>query len=84
MMRIWVNLGGGEDYPVEAHTHQAVYAALMPYRLPESYVFLLEAASASHYVRIGRGPRSSPEIYSRGEGYLLAAGGTGRVHPAGL
>mgnify|MGYP001052814066 CR=1 FL=1 len=78
MMRVWTSLAGSDVPPVEKHTHQAVYAALMPYRLPDATATLAMTADRSHYVRIGRGPGSSPEIYSAGDGYLLSAGGVGR------
>lgn len=78
MMRTWVALAGHAVPPVESNTHQAIYAALMPYRLPESVADLAVSTSTERYVQIGRGPRASPEIYSAGDGWLLSAGGTGR------
>lgn len=78
MMRVWVSQGGGPDHPVEFNGHQAVYAALMPYRLPARIRDLALAADRDHYVRIGRGPGASPEIYAAGDGYLISSGGTGR------
>ncbi len=80
MMRTWTNLGG-ETWPIENNEHQAVYAALMPYRLPdETLAIAARPANRPHswFIQIGRGPGASPEIYSSGDGFLLSAGGTGR------
>lgn len=77
MMRVW--LGDEAAAAVTDNQHHAVYAALMPYRLPSA---VAEAARAGgereYFVRIGRGPGASPELYSSGPGFLLSAGGTGR------
>ena len=80
MMRTWANLDG-EDWSVENNDHQAVYAALMPYRLPPQTLSAATrgaGAPDSWYARIGRGPGASPGIYSAGPGFLLSAGGIGR------
>jgi hypothetical protein len=78
MMRVWVNLGSDHEYRVANNTHQALYAALMPYRLPDEQLSAVISTEDSYYVRIGRGPDASAEIYSGGDGYLISAGGTGR------
>jgi hypothetical protein len=83
MMAVWTaqTLGSeaeGTDVALGENRHHAVYAALMPYRLPEPIAARTATVDRRHFARIGRGPEASPEIYSAGPGYLLSAGGTGR------
>jgi hypothetical protein len=78
LMAVWVWLAIGKEYAIPSNTHQAVYAALMPYRLPLAIAECAASRTREHYVQIGRGPAASPELYSAGDGYLLSAGGTGR------
>lgn len=91
-MQVWLAQDLGEAHPgaaeaVDMNDHHAVYAALMPYRLPGDIVATATQTVRRHSVRIGRGPGASPEIYAAGAdgpvpdattGYLLSAGGTGR------
>lgn len=80
MMRVWADLGADRvEIPVENNTHQALYAAFMPYRLTAEHLAVPLPVNRRYYVRIGRGPEASPEIYSAGNGYLHSAGGTGRA-----
>lgn len=62
---------------LESNRHHAFFAAIMPYRLPAPLAEFVDSGGAQGLVRIGRGPGVSPEIYSRGRGYLISAGGTG-------
>jgi len=78
MMRTWVALAGSPVPEITTNTHQAIYAALMPYRLPQETVNVATQVRRAHYVRIGRGEGASPEIYSAGDRFLISAGGTGR------
>jgi len=78
MMLVWLDRAGVDVPDVQFHSHQAVYAALMPYRLPLEDAERLSRSTDQYYARIGRGPRSSPEIYAAGDGFLISAGGTGR------
>ncbi len=78
IMRVWLSQAGHGPFPVADNEHHAVYAALMPYRLPEETAGRALAVDRRHFVRIGRGPGASPELYAAGPGYLLSAGGTGR------
>ena len=92
MMQVWLAQALEEARPgaaevIDMNDHHAVYAALMPYRLPGDVVATATQAVRGHSVRIGRGPGASPELYTAGAdgpvseaatGYLLSAGGTGR------
>lgn len=83
MMHVWVAQTLGADYPgaaeaIAENRHHAVFAALMPYRLPTAIAERAARTDRDHTVRIGRGPDASPELYSAGPGVLLSAGGTGR------
>lgn len=101
MMRVWVAQATGIPLSIDNNTHQALYAALMPYRLPvrtaavaargasvpggtstddeaQTSQTTKPAHGIEYFVRVGRGPGASPELYSGGPGYLLSAGGTGR------
>lgn len=78
MMRVRVSLHADARYPVDQNEHHAVYAALMPYRLPRRTAETALSVDRDHFVRIGRGPEASPELYAAGPGYLISSGGTGR------
>ena len=62
---------------LETSRHHAFFAAIMPYRLPEPVSGFVDSAHGTGDVRLARGPGVSPEVYSRGTGYLISAGGTG-------
>ncbi len=62
---------------LDTNRHHAFFAAIMPYRLPEPTAEFVDTGSGDAFVRIARGPGVSPEIYSRGKGYMISAGGTG-------
>jgi len=51
---------------------------VLPYRLPDDVRKWALHKETDYFVRIGRGPMASPEIYSGGPGYLLSAGGVHR------
>ena len=80
MVRTWMSLYPGEvDIPaVTEGSHHALWAALLPYRLPDETAGWILAKPESYFIRIGHGPWASPEIYSGGRGYLLSAGGVHR------
>jgi hypothetical protein len=62
------------DFPQHNH-HQALIALLADYRLPGEIIEMLKQREETYLLKIGHGPKSSPEIYSAGSGYLLSAGG---------
>ena len=80
LMKAWLCLSRPErtEVVIGGNTHQALYAALMPYRVPEPTLDILEGKREPYYVRIGRGQGATPELYSGGPDYLLSAGGCGR------
>lgn len=80
MIRAWMSYHP-EVVDVPAITegrHHALWAALLPYRLPDETARWILAKPSTYFVRIGHGPRSSPELYAGGPGYLLSAGGVHR------
>lgn len=65
--------------PVSGETSARVTSSKRRAQTPETANSAHNPAHNSEYfVRIGRGPGASPELYSGGPGYLLSAGGTGR------
>ncbi|MGC9469218.1 MAG: hypothetical protein ACP5HS_11550 [Anaerolineae bacterium] len=80
MVRAWMSLHpDGLDIPeITEGRHHALWTALLPYRLPDEATRWILEKPTRYFVRIGHGPRSSPEIYSGGPGYLLSAGGVHR------
>jgi hypothetical protein len=80
MIKTWMSLHP-EAPPVPDLTegrHHALWAALLPYRLPDGTARWILAKPEPYFVRVGHGPRSSPELYSGGPGYLISAGGVHR------
>lgn len=59
-----------EDIP--HNDHQALMALIMDYRPPE---VIWDEDDSERLLLIGHGKGSCPEIHSRGEGFLLSAGG---------
>lgn len=80
MVRTWLSTYPGEagvPAPTEG-LHHALWAALLPYRLPDETARWMLDKPERYFVRIGHGPGGSPELYSGGPGYLLSAGGVHR------
>jgi len=79
--RVWLSrLPGTAIAPDEEliGSHNALWASLMPYQLPDQTAEWLQKKPAEYLVCIGHGVMASPEIYSGGPGYLLSAGGVHR------
>ncbi len=82
MMRVWT----GEPYdpnlplpPANIHrSSRGLIAEMLPYRLPDDVKQWVVDKPGEYFVRFGRGPLASPEIYSGGSGWLLSAGGVYR------
>ncbi len=79
MMAAWF----GEEYAIDTiamfgNHHQALIAAIMPYRPGEGVVKELGIPAGERLSIIGRGASASPEIHAQGTGYLLSAGGVSR------
>lgn len=76
MMAAWF----GEEYAIDSislfgNHHQALIAAIMPYRPGDGVVKELGIPDFERLSIIGRGAKASPEIHAQGIGYLLSAGG---------
>ncbi len=79
MMKVWASFSMDSlNVTLESGRHQALWAAVMPYRPPGGVIRLATGKKKAYYVKIGHGWNSSPEIYSAGPGYLLSAGGVNR------
>ena len=64
---------------IPGHTgNHAIIAAALPYRPSDRVVQLLHDKGSGYFVQLGHGPRSSPELYTAGPGFLLSAGGVHR------
>jgi len=64
------NIGGGEVH--------ALMGAIMPYRPADKVVEMIFDKGYGYFVKLGHGPKSSPEIFSAGRKFLLSAGGVNR------
>ena len=62
----------------QANSPHSLMAVTMPYRPADQVVKLLNNKGNGYYVKLGHGPRASPEIYSAGKHFLLSAGGVNR------
>ncbi|MGC9521574.1 MAG: hypothetical protein ACP5HG_06795 [Anaerolineae bacterium] len=80
LIRAWMSYHpDAVDIPaITEGRHHALWAALLPYRLPDETARWILAKPSRYFVRFGHGPRSSPELYAGGPGYLLSAGGVHR------
>jgi hypothetical protein len=80
-MHTWLSYLPAKFEPpvVPGHTgNHAIIAVALPYRPPDRVVQLLHDKGPGYFVRLGHGPRSSPELYTAGPGFLLSAGGVHR------
>ncbi|EMI43502.1 hypothetical protein [Rhodopirellula sp. SWK7] len=80
LIKLWISLlpDGPTDLTLKESQHIAIWACWSPYRLPDQTAHWILEKPADYYIRIGRGPDASPEIYSGGPGYLFSAGGVNR------
>jgi len=80
LMKVWMSLGKETslDLALAGGLHHALWACLLPYRLPDETANWVEEKPNSYFVRIGHGAKASPEIYSGGKDYLISAGGIHR------
>ncbi|MCB9186391.1 MAG: hypothetical protein H6601_06550 [Flavobacteriales bacterium] len=75
MMKAWwleKNQGSFEPKDIAHNHHQAMSAVIYDYRPPMD---VWEVDNSERLLLIGHGKGSSPEIHSRGNGFLLSAGG---------
>ncbi len=80
LIKLWMSLlfDFSGNLSVHSGRHIALWACWSPYRLPDETARWIIKKPTNYYVKIGHGPRGSPEIYSGGPGYLLSAGGVNR------
>jgi hypothetical protein len=80
-MYVWARDPGSpplSDIPMLGRHAQMLVAAVTSYTLPDDLRQWTLRKPSEYLVRIGRGVKGSPEIYSGGPGYLLSAGGVSR------
>lgn len=77
MMKVWALRAGLDPgcLPYRGGFKHALMAYVLPYDLPEDVKGLLTGDAGRHLVFMGHGRSRSPEICSRGPGYLITAGG---------
>ncbi len=76
MMRVWESFYHDSlNLQVTHGEHMAIWAALMPYRPPDSVLRMVLKKPFPYFVKIGHNRNSCPEIYSGDADYLLSAGG---------
>jgi len=80
LMKVWMSLGEETslDLTLAGGLHHALWACLLPYRLPDETANWVEGKPDAYFVRIGHGAKASPEIYSGDHDYLISAGGVHR------
>ncbi len=77
MMKVWSH--GDKDVMLYAGSQakeHSLMAAVIPYKLPDEVEEISKGENEEYVLRIGHGKGRSPEIYSRGPGYLITAGGS--------
>jgi len=62
----------------QVNSPHSIMAVAMSYRPADHVMRVLNDKGNGYYVKLGHGPKSSPEIYSAGEHFLLSAGGLNR------
>lgn len=78
-MKTWVSFYvDSPDLKIRRGQHQALWAAILPYRPPAGVIDLVLHKGNPYFVKIGHGPGGCPEIYSADSISLLSAGGTNR------
>jgi hypothetical protein len=77
MMKVWGHRAGMgmKDPLVRAGHEHALMASILPYDLTPEVIEVLTGKYREALISIGHGRGSSPEIYSRGPGHLISAGG---------
>ena len=78
VMRFWCALGAQEGRRHRGRPHQELIAACMPYRVPATVKAWTLEKPREYFVRMGRGPKACPELYSGAPDFLLSAGGAFR------
>jgi hypothetical protein len=76
--RVWTATPEAPLTDAVTRDHQALLAALLPYRPPRETLAWIHDAPRHYFARVGHGAHGSPCLYSGGPGYLLSAGGAAR------
>jgi hypothetical protein len=79
-MKSWLSFSPVSDYDKDISSGEvhALMGAIMPYRPADKVVEIIFDKVNGYFVKLGHGPKSSPEIYSAGEKFLISAGGVNR------
>jgi hypothetical protein len=79
-MKSWLSFSPVSDYDKDISSGEvhALMGAIMPYRPADKVVEIIFDKGDGYFVKLGHGPKSSPEIYSAGEKFLISAGGVNR------
>ena len=79
-MKTWLSYAPVQAYNTDIKNGEvhALMAACMPYRPADKVVETIFDKGNGYFVKLGHGPKSSPEIYSAGKRFLLSAGGVNR------
>ncbi|MGA1792583.1 MAG: hypothetical protein ACMUHM_01395 [Thermoplasmatota archaeon] len=79
-MKVYISLHpkGTEIMTSGPRPEHSLMASVLPYRPPDEVMEMVLGPADEQCIRIGHGRHSSPEIYSKGPGYLLTAGGVHR------
>lgn len=78
VMGFWCAPGAQEGRRHRGRPHQELIASCMPYRVPEAVKAWTLEKPREYFVRMGRGPKACPELYSGAPDFLLSAGGAFR------
>lgn len=76
--RVWGATPASPITDEVTRAHQALLAALLPYRPPADTLAWMRGAPRHYFARVGHRHDGSPCLHSGGPGYLLSAGGTAR------
>lgn len=79
-MKAWLSFSTvtGFDQNISSGEVHALMGVCMPYRPADKVVEMIFDKSDAYFIQMGHGPKSSPEIYSAGNNFLLSAGGVNR------
>jgi hypothetical protein len=77
MMKVWYSRNKTVEVKSQTQAKEhTIMAAIMPYEISDRIRQLLGEEDRDYILRIGHGKGRSPEIYSKGPGYLITGGGS--------
>ena len=79
-MKMWLSFSPVTAYDKNISNGEvhALMGAIMPYRPADKVVEMIFDKGEGYFVKLGHGPKSSPEIFSAGKKFLISAGGVNR------